>query len=231
MRKSRLKIVLATLLAIFNLFTCFAGTYAWFVAARVNNVSSMQVQMYTHELDMSYSIYKYSDEQKAGIRSNDLVLQEYDSVIKSRNVYTPIIIEFMITGMSLGDGIPVFINTHCTNNTTTDNVLSNIIQMKFAVIPTITSSDPNVIYFDAIAAFEDEDPNYFIVDDEKQQDIEYELSNYSGYITGGNLRLYILLDYCEDLIDNFDFVFGSSESTAFTNDLQMITCRTEENED
>lgn len=221
---------LATLLTIFNLAVCFSGTYAWFVAAQANSAENMQVQMYTHELDMSYRVYKYDDDQKGAInatgKSDALQLQKYDSVIKSRNVYTPIIIEFMITGMSLGEDIPVFVNTHCSNDTTDERVLSNIIQMKFAVIPTITSADPNDIYFEAVDEFDTMEPNLFIVNNTKRQDITYELSNYSESIVGGNLRLYILLDYHEGLIDNFEFSYHDSQSTAFDNDLERIVCVT-----
>ena len=233
MKHTKLKVFLATLLSIFNLAVCFAGTYAWFTAAKMNSAENMQVQMYTHELDMSYHVYKYNDDQKGAInatgQSDALKLQKYDSVIKSRNMYTPIIIEFMITGMSLGEDIPVFINTHCKNTTTTDRVLSNIIQMKFAIIPTITSSDPNDIYFDAISEFENIEPNLFIENSIKRQDITYELSNYSSSIVGGNLRLYILLDYHEGLIDQFEFTYHDVQSTTFANDLERIVCVADEN--
>ena len=83
MKRAKFKIALATALVLFDLFSCFAGTYAWFTAARTNEAASMQVQMYTHELDMSYKVYKYDDDLGAAInatgRPDALILKEYDS--------------------------------------------------------------------------------------------------------------------------------------------------------
>lgn len=234
MRHSGLKIALATLLAIFDLAACFAGAFAWFTAATVNNASNMQVQMRTHELDMSYLVYKYDDELKEAVnatgRPDALTLKEYDSVITSRNENTSIVLEFVITGMDLGENIPLHINTHCSNDTTTDRVLSNIIQLQFAAISSISSSDANEIYSQSVSYF---DENHipevtFKTGNSKAQDVVYDLADYESSIIDGSLRLYIKLDYSISLIDEFDFNITDATTTSFANDITLISCYTDE---
>lgn len=232
MKHFKLKIALITSITIFNLAICFAGAFAWFVAATRYGASQMQVQIYTHELDMSYRVYKYSDDEKSPIdatgQADALVLQEYDSVIKNRNENTSIIIEFIMSGMDLGENIPVYINTHCTDTTTTARVLSNIIELKFAVISTITSSNASDIYYEAISYFEYVDDVTFKNGNIKNQDIIYTLENYSSSIIDGTVKLFVQLDYSEPLIDAFEFNITDATTTSFTNDLTMINCYTEE---
>lgn len=235
MKNSNIKIALATMITIFDLTACFAGAYTWFTASKNTDASSMQVQMYTHELDMSYRVYKYDDDLKEAInatgRPDALSLQEYDSVIKSRNVNTPIILEFMITGMDLGENIPLYINTHCENNTTTDRVLSNIVQLQFATINSITTTDANEIYSQSVSYFDENSiPEItFKNGNTKTQDIVYNLTNYENSLLDGSLRIYIKLDYSISLIDQFQFSITDATTTSFDNDLTLINCYTNEN--
>lgn len=229
MKHTKLKTILATIVVIFNLFVCFAGTYAWFVTVQKQGASGMQVQMYTHELDMNYNVYKYSDDDKAPINATGLPgalsLVEYDSVIKSRNENTPIIIEFLITGMALGENIPIYINTHCNETQATTHYLSNIIELKFAVIDSIVSNDVEVIYNSATSYFSNVSGVKFREGNTKTQDVIYTLSNYNA---SNSLRLYIQLDYSEELIDTFEFTLSDSTTTTFLNDLTLIECYTNE---
>ena len=235
MKHSGIKIMLATLVAIFNLAVCFAGAFAWYTATKVNNASNMQVQIYTHELDMSYRVYKYDDDLKEAInatgRQDALKLQEYDSVIKSRNVNTPIILEFMITGMDLGENIPLYINTHCENGTTTDRVLSNIVQLQFATINSITTANANEIYSQSVSYFDENSiPEItFKNGNNKTRDVVYNLTNYESSLLDGSLRIYIKLDYSISLIDQFQFSITDATTTSFANDLTLINCYTNEN--
>ena len=84
MRRLRTKLICALLLMAMNLATAFVGVYAWFVSNRQGDASGMRIQMYTHELDLSYRVYKYSDEVKGVIEATDMpdafTLPEYDSV-------------------------------------------------------------------------------------------------------------------------------------------------------
>ena len=229
MKRKGLKTVLATIMCIFNLFVCFSGVLAWFVAAKNNQASGMQVQMYTHELDMSYRVYKWSEDEKAIInatgRNDALELRDYDSVITDRNHHLPIIIEFLVTGVALGDNIPLEISTECGDTTTTNHVLSNIISLKFGVF-TLNSSDAATIYNTATTNFTSIDEECFVDGNTKNQTISARIEGYSDSIVNGALTLYIQLDYSMELIHSFTFDVTDSNTTTFTNDLVRINCST-----
>lgn len=234
MRRKGLKIFLVTTLCIFNLFVCFSSVYAWFASSKIDEVSGLQVQIYTHELDMSYRVFKYSDDDKAGIdvthQQDALTLQRYDSVIKSRNVNTPIILEFLISGVTLGENIPIDIVSHCTDATLTNKVISNIVKLQFAHID-INSNDSNTIYTTAVNHFKTNNIQelQFKNNNVKSTEITYTLSNYTSYLEGMNLRLFIMIDYSETLVDSFTFDINDIQTTNFTNDLTSINCIANEN--
>ena len=234
MKRKGLKIFLSTVMCIFNLFVCFAGVLAWFTAGQVDNASGPQIQMYTHELDMSYRVFKYSDDEKAGVevtgQQDALTLQRYDSVIKSRNVNTPIILEFLLSGVALGENIPIDITSYCTDATLTNKVISNIVKLQFSPIE-IESNDANEIYTTAVNYFKTESiPEVqFKNGNNKSLEITYTLNNYSSYLTSAGLNLFIMLDYSESLVDNFTFDIQDVQTTNFTNDLTSINCSTNEN--
>lgn len=238
MKRKGLKIILATTMCIFNLFVCFSGVLAWFAAHKIDDATGLNVKVGGNGLSFSYKIYKYDDDQKQAIeatgQADALKLQKYDSVITSRNVNTPIILEFSITGMNLGENTPLYINTHCSNNTTTDRVLSNIVQLQFAPISAITSTDANEIYNDAVDYFSENSIDEVVFKAKenniytKTQDVSYTLSNYQSAIVGGTLRLFIKLDYSESLIRDFNFSITDIQTTSFANDLTLINCYTDE---
>ena len=231
MKRKGLKIFLATTMCIFNLFVCFSGVLAWFSAANKDDVAGMQVQMYTHELDMNYRVFKYSDDEKAGVevtgRQNALEMQKYDSVIVSRNEHTPIILEFLLNGVSLGENLPINITTTRSQDDATVQAISNIIKLQFAPL-VINSDDETVIYDTAVSYFRTHQTGSVFEDGETE--VVYELSNYSSYLTSAGLTLFIMIDYSEALIDNFRDNFDITDSTtvAFTNDLLNIVCTTYE---
>ena len=234
MKRKGLKIFLSTAMCIFNLFTCFAGVYAWFTASQHNDVSGPAVQMYTHELDMSYRVFKYSDDEKAGVevtgQQDALTLQRYDSVIKSRNVNTPIILEFLLSGVALGDNIPIDITSYCTDATLTNKVISNIVKLQFAPI-NIDSDDADEIYTTAVNYFKTESIPEIQFKNGSNKDLEvtYTLTNYSSYLNASGLNLFIMLDYSETLVDTFTFDIQDVQTTNFTNDLTSINCIANEN--
>ena len=233
MRKG-LKTTLATIICVFNLFVCFTGTFAWYVASKKSEILGPQVQIYTHELDMSYKVIKYSDDEKSGVevtgQQDALTLQRYDSVIKSRNTNTAIILEFLLSGISLGENIPIEITTQCSDTTLTNKVISNIIKLQFAPI-VINSHDSNTIYNTAVNYFKTNDIQeiQFKNDNIKNTSITYTLDNYSQYLTNAGLDLFIMIDYSEELIDGFTFDINDILTTSFTNDLIDINCFTNEN--
>ena len=232
MKRKGLKITLATVMCIFNLFVCFSGVLAWFTAAQRNSASGMQVQVMAHELDMSYRVFKYSDDEKAGVevtgQQDALELQKYDSVITSRNENTPIILEFLLSGMDLGENLPITITTSRNQSDATVQAISNIIKLQFAPLE-INSDDESVIYSTAVSYFRNQADGAIFEDGETE--VNYELNNYSSHLTPAGLTLFIMLDYSEDLIENFKDNFDITDSTtvAFTNDLKEIVCTTYEN--
>lgn len=232
MKRKGLKIALATIACIFNLFVCFSGVIAWFTASQKNETAGMQVQMYTHELDMSYRVFKYSDDEKAGVevtgQQDALELQKYDSVITSRNENTPIILEFLLSGMDLGENLPINITTSRSQSDSTVQAISNIIKLQFAPLE-INSDDGSVIYDTAVSYFRNQqDESIF---EEGETEVTYELTNYSSHLTSAGLTLFIMLDYSEELIEKFKDNFDITDSTtvAFSNDLLNIVCATYEN--
>lgn len=232
MKRKGLKIALATIACIFNLFVCFSGVIAWFTASQKNETAGMQVQIYTHDLDMSYRVFKYSDDEKAGVevtgQQDALELQKYDSVITSRNENTPIILEFLLSGMDLGENLPINVTTSRSQSDSTIQAISNIIKLQFAPLE-INSDDGSVIYDTAVSYFRNQQDESIFEDGETE--VIYELTNYSSHLTSAGLTLFIMLDYSEELIEKFKDNFDITDSTtvAFSNDLLNIVCATYEN--
>lgn len=232
MKRKGLKITFATIMCIFNLFVCFSGVLAWFTAAQRNSANGMQVQIMAHELDMAYRVFKYSDDEKAGVeftgQQDALEMQKYDSVITSRNEHTPIILEFLLSGVSLGENLPINITTTRSQSDANAKFISNIIKLQFAPLE-INSDDGSVIYDTAVSYFRNQANEAIFEDGETE--VNYELTNYSSYLNSAGLTLFIMLDYSEELIEKFKDNFDITDSTtvAFTNDLLNIVCTTYEN--
>lgn len=231
MKRKGLKIFLATTMCIFNLFVCFSCVLAWFYTSNRVGISTPQVEIYTHNLDMSYRVFKYSDDAKSGIevtgQQDALELQKYDSVITSRNENTPIILEFLLNGASLNENLPISIITSRSQNNASIQAISNILKFQFAPL-NINSNDDSVIYDSAVSYFRNQSNASSFENGEYE--VVYELDNYASHITSVGLTLFIMLDYSEELIDNFRDNFDITDSTTvtFTNDLLNIVCTTYE---
>ena len=188
----------------------------------------MQVVAGTHELDVSfYKVYKWAEDTET-IREvtgeNDaLIMRKYDSVIEHNNHDLAIIIACKITGTALEQNMPIRISTHCTDTTTTNRALSNIIAYKFDTF-TPSSNDAATIYTSAVSHFETVTAHQFIVNSAKTLDILVNVTDYSNKLVNGALDLYIQLDYSQELIDEFTFSLDDTTTTTFTNDLTNISC-------
>ena len=180
---------------------------------------------------MSYRVFKYSDDAKSGIevtgQQDALELQKYDSVITSRNENTPIILEFLLNGASLNENLPISIITSRSQNNASIQAISNILKFQFAPL-NINSNDDSVIYDSAVSYFRNQSNASSFENGEYE--VVYELDNYASHITSVGLTLFIMLDYSEELIDNFRDNFDITDSTTvtFTNDLLNIVCTTYE---
>ena len=227
MNRKGLKIFAATVVCIFNLFVCFSGVAAWFSANQKTDTAGAQITVGGQLLDMSYRVFKYSDDDKAGVevtgQQDALELPKYDSVITSRNNHTPIILEFLLSGDSIQQGIPINITTTRSQDNATAKCISNIIKLQFAPL-TINSNDDSVIYDAAVSYFRNQPTD--VVFENGELEATYQLS---GYTSGVGLDVYVMLDYSESLIQNFAFDITDANTTTFTNDLLSISCTANEN--
>ena len=228
-KRSSFKIVLATIMTIFNLFVCFSGVIAWFAAARQNDASGMQVQILNTTLDMDYKVYKYNQatEQIEDYthKSDEFDLITYDSILTERNNHTPIIVEFTISGSIVNDQLPVTLEVTCANDSLRDRYLSNIIGLRFSQINTITDADtiPEK-YNKAINFFNGTSELIFepIDTNRKSTTIEYTETNYSA----NEIKLFMMLNYSQTLIESRGFIVNDimNELTPFVKDLREISC-------
>ena len=230
MIRSKIIKFLAIFITLLDLITCAVQSFAWFTTANKVSVVGMQMRIEATRLDLTYDVYKYIDELKAPVNVTNepdaLTLTEYDSVILSRNVFTPIVIkfEFNITAST-----PLCIDTYCTEEETDTNYLSNIVELKFAVVPNIAdNASDSDIYYAVVDYFATNiSAETFKVGDIKNLELNYILTNYTQYINQGKLDLYIQLDYSETLISDFTFDIENSDTTEFANDLSLIRCYVE----
>lgn len=232
MRRFQAKLICALLLMALNLATAFVGVYAWFVSSWRSDASGMRIQMYTHELDLSYRVYKYSDEVKGVIEATDMpdafTLLEYDSVFTDRNVNTPIIVDFSLTGAILAESTPIQVVSSCTATNPAAKALSNIIELKFALLNDM-GADASSVWSNAVGYFDDASGSRFKAGNGKDTEISYTISNYSGHIEDSTLHFFMQLNYAPDLVGEFEFDLADSQTTAFSNDLTTISCNVEGN--
>lgn len=230
MRRIRIKVACAALLMLFNLATAFTGVYAWFTAVRRTDAAGMRVQMYAHELDLSYRVYKYSDEDKRAIDATDrqdaFALSEYDSVFADRNGRTPIIVDFSLRGAALSEGSPIRVSATCSNPSPSAKVLSNIVELKFG-LPAMQGSDALSIWSGAVLYFGAEPGERFKRSGEKDLEVSYVIDGYGAAMSNNTLHFFMQLNYASDLIGEFDFDLSDSQTTAFSNDLTAISCNVE----
>lgn len=228
MKKTKLKIALSTVLVIFNLVFCFVATFAWFVGQANNDASGLGVKMQTYDLDIEYyKIFKYSDDTKCGIDVTDdpngsFELPYFDTVIRSRNEHTAVILLFCISGQEIGStSIRATMTCNEENNTPYDNdpdkeFLSNAVRFKLAPISTATippiaatnnvptAAEAASIYDKAITYFDDNGVEIAFSNwTQKRTTITHTFapSDYSDFVVGNKVYLYMLFDYSEDLVN------------------------------
>lgn len=101
LKKKTSKIIAATSMVIFSLFTCFTGVYAWFNVATHQELENTgaQVVVDSNAIDFSYRLYKYNSDKKQGEATDgsstlDLNLNKFDNLIRSRNINNNNILRF-----------------------------------------------------------------------------------------------------------------------------------------
>ena len=223
MNKRSLKIIALTTMVIFNLVILFTGTFAWFYASKKNlEGSSIALQIDAQELHIDYNLYKFDEDEKEIIEVDKFNLNTYDSIIKERNINTPLIVKAILAG-NIFEGknqSEVTIDLSCNETAHYTSYLSNIINFRFKSF-TLNTTNISDIYYDAKEELMSENPITFFTTT-KLTTTQLIINN--APIINNTITIYAMVDYDEDLIDNFITVNSLTLDTmpAFQNDLNYI---------
>lgn len=219
----KLKLVALTSMLIFNLAVVFAATFAWFYATK-NNLSGHDIgmQIDAQELHLDYTLYKFDETEKEVITLETFILNTYDSIIKEKNTNTPLVVKAVLMGNIFSDktATDVSIDLTCTESSYYTSFLSNIVNFRFKSF-TIEEENITNIYYTARTQLESETPIKFFTTT-KLTSRQLILPN--APIIDGTITVYGLVDYDEDLIDQFISVNALTLDTmpVFQNDLNYI---------
>jgi len=223
MKNKSLKIIALTAMTIFNLMVVFAATFAWFYATK-NNLkgSNIALQIDAQELHINYNLYKFDEDEKQIVEVEKFDLNTYDSIIKERNINTPLVVKVIVAGNIFENkaASDVSIELTCTEEVQFTSFLSNIINFRFKsfILDTSTISDT---YYSAKEELLSETPTTFFTTT-KLTTRQLTISN--APIINNTITIYGLVDYDEDLIDDFISINQLTLETmpAFQNDLNYI---------
>ena len=250
MKKYKLKTFLF-LNCVTSIMLAVFATVAWF---KINNVVNSEDFISVRDVDISlqYKFYQYNElnEITSSTDYHDLRLNEYDSIIKSRNVNNPLVIEFEISGKVIVDALSdLQLTINCSNTTYNSQNISNITQYNILMMQ--PSATDEATYNNVLTAAKNQNTSYrFVTAQNNGNATTYTKANvipyiirsqdYSPYFTGQNpqtsFTMYIVIDYAEDLIEDvFADILGlatedSDDSVGrFSNDLTTIQIAKYEN--
>jgi len=221
-KSKSLKIIAMTAMTIFNLMVVFAATFAWFIAAKNLNGNDIAVQIDAQELHIDYNLYKFDEDEKQIVEVEKFDLNTYDSIIKERNTNTPLVAKVIVAGTVFENkaSSDVSIELTCNESSYYTSFLSNIINFRFKsfTLDTNTISDT---YYSAKEELLSETPITFFTTT-KLTTRQLTISN--APIINNTITIYGLVDYDEDLIDDFISVNQLTLDTmpVFQNDLNYI---------
>ena len=136
------KIIAATAMVVFALFSVFAGSIAWFNMNRAVSEGSDGFNVAAVSSIHILSAHAIRYDGTAGARATDLLsgevsitMSEYDYIFRDRNVNTPLFFRLVITGFDTGSDLHVTIpcsgDIYNQGETSVANNLSNVISVKF----------------------------------------------------------------------------------------------------
>lgn len=222
MKNKRLKIFMATMMTIFNLFVCFTSTYAWFVGTKNLNGDGLDVQMEACELSIDYSLYAYNDNLKQVEEVTSFNLTPYDTVIKENNEYTSIVMKVTLhSNIFIEDNTNINVSMYCTESSYSAPVLSNITYFKFGEA-NVTSTNASDIYYQVLEDLSSATKRTFFTTT-KLTSVEYTINL---PVVDNSIVFYGIFNYDEDLITSMGISF--EDAPTFTNDIQYIRYSTHE---
>ena len=136
------KIIAATAMVVFALFSVFAGSVAWFNMNRAVSEGSDGFNVAAVSSIHILSAHAIRYDGTAGARATDLLsggvsiaMSEYDYIFRDRNVNTPLFFRLVITGFDTGSDLHVTIpcsgDIYNQGERSVANNLSNVISVKF----------------------------------------------------------------------------------------------------
>lgn len=218
-------------------FMLCAAVYGWYSMNDKVGGGGMEIKALDHTMNLNYAVYKYDDELAEGVDATEdddaLSLSPYDSIIVSKNEYTPIIIKLILSG-ELNGGAGLTFRITCGESDLNKDVLSNIISVNIGYIE-MDSIEPKDIYEDAKVYFAENkntkktfvalNDNTTPDDKTKEMSIDFDLSIFSSHIVDNSLTFYVEIDYDADLIAEKDYSasFADLETNViYDSDLERI---------
>ena len=104
--KQKKKILLSSTMKIWTgilvAIVLVAGTYAWFSANRIVKENNLNIALDYEDISISYEVYGFDEYIGKGVLLSsptirDIIFNEYDTIIQSRNRYTPIFARILLT--------------------------------------------------------------------------------------------------------------------------------------
>ena len=222
MKSKRLKIFMATLMTIFNLFVCFSSAFAWFVGTKILDGNNIGVQMEATELRIDYSLYAYNDGLKQVEEVSAFNLLPYDTVIKENNEFTPIVMKITLySSLFTESSADINVLMRCTEDSYNAPVLSNITCFKFGDA-NVTSNEASDIYYQVLDDLSSATKRTFFTTT-KLTSVEYVINL---PVDDSKVVFYGIFNYDEDLITSMGLSFDNAPT--FTNDIQYIRYSTHE---
>lgn len=225
----------------FTAISLASATVAWFSANRRVNGNEQHVDSFYEDIQAQFDLYQYDPDTSYGtnvdkngnkfdITNGKYTFLPYDSIFKSRNVFTPSLLRITITGANISkvNGTVKISIKHDSSLDGTDGKLSeyftSAMDFRFGTGElAIGRSSMTRMFLDAMKYFRGENEDYpnppeahnFVLKEsgewkdpwEKAETLEIETTyTEDNWVTVAGVKtlyVYLFMDYNEDLADNF----------------------------